>query len=65
MSPISVHNLPRLHISNVNRCNERKWFYTKKRQEADDTPDKLLRMQTMRFWQIHLLVPPSAVWSRQ
>ena len=30
ISPISVHDLPRLCTSNVNRSNERKWLYTKK-----------------------------------
>ena len=41
ISPISIHNLPRLHTSNVHRSNERKWFYTKW-QEADDTPQKTI-----------------------
>ena len=48
ISPIFVYNLPRLHTSNVDRSNKRKWLYTKKRQEADDTPHKLLRTQTSR-----------------
>ena len=30
ISPIPVHNLPRLRTSNVDRCNERKWLYTEK-----------------------------------
>ena len=40
---ISVHNLPRLCISNFDGSN----FYTNKRQEADNTPHKLLWTQTM------------------
>ena len=40
--------LPRLHTSNVNRSNERKWLYTK-RQEADDTLHKLSRTQTTQM----------------
>ena len=38
ISPISVHNLPRLCTLNVNWSNKRKWLYTKKKQEADNTP---------------------------
>ena len=30
ISPISVHNLLRLYTSNIDKCSERKWFYTKK-----------------------------------
>ena len=30
ISPISVHNLPRLRTLIVDTSNERKWFYTKK-----------------------------------
>ena len=30
ISPISVHNLPRLCTLNIDRSHERKWFYTKK-----------------------------------
>ena len=30
ISAIFVHNLPRQHISNDDRPNKRKWFYTKK-----------------------------------
>ena len=70
ISPILVHNLPKLCTSNVDRSNERKWFYIKKKQEADDTPQKLLQTQTTKmtkhFWQIYLLQlnPYCVVWSR-
>ena len=68
---ISVHYLPRLHTSNVNRSNERKWLYTKKRQEVGNTLQKLLRTQTThmtyRYCQIHLPKqnPSCIVWSWQ
>ena len=48
ISPISVHNLSRLRTSQVDRYNERKWFYSKKkvllqkRQEVDNTPYKTI-----------------------
>ena len=35
--------------SNVDWANERKWFYPKKSQEADDTPYKLLQTQTTQM----------------
>ena len=42
-------NQPRKHTSNIDRSNERKWLYTKKRQEAVDTPLKLLQTQTTQM----------------
>ena len=47
ISSIPIYYLPRLCASNVNRFNERKWLYFGKRQEAEDTPQTLLWMQTM------------------
>ena len=32
ISAISVYNLPRLHTTNVDRSNKRKWLYTKKKK---------------------------------
>ena len=55
-----------LFILNVDRCNERKWFYPKKVRSR-----QLLWMQIMQripyFLQIHLLKlnPCCIVWSRQ
>ena len=43
ISPIYVHNLPRLRTLNANRSNEENGITLKKRQEADDTPHKLLQ----------------------
>ena len=43
ISIIPINNLPRLRTSDVDRFNERKWLYTGKRQEADDTPYELLQ----------------------
>ena len=43
ISPISVHNLPRLRTLNVDLIKEN--GFTLKKQEADDTPQKLLQMQ--------------------
>ena len=31
INPVYVHHLPRLRTSNVDRSNERKWLYTKKK----------------------------------
>ena len=64
ISPITVHNLPKLRNSKVGRSNERKWFYAKK-QEIDDTPRKVSR--TLITQQIHLLKPNSCcvIWSMQ
>ena len=33
ISILSVYNLPRLHTSNVDRSNKRKWLFTKKKKE--------------------------------
>ena len=44
ISPISVHNQPRLRISSVDRSNERKLLYSKKGQKTNYTLPKLLRM---------------------
>ena len=39
---IYVYNLLRLHISNTNRSNKRKWLHTKKKgQEAENILSKL------------------------
>ena len=43
ISTISVYNMSRLSqikYNEVNSCNNRKWFYIKKRQEADDIQQK-------------------------
>ena len=48
-SSMSVHNLPRLRTSNIDRSNKRKWLYTKKRQTTEDTPQKLLRVLIMQM----------------
>ena len=32
---ISIYNLPRLHTTNINWSNERKWLHTQKKQKQD------------------------------
>ena len=38
VSPMSVHNLRRLHTLNVDRYNERKWFHTQKKRKKQTIP---------------------------
>ena len=38
----------------LDKSNKRKWFYTEKKQEANDILLKLKQMQTMHFSQIYL-----------
>ena len=49
ISIVPVHNLSRVHTSNVDRTNERKWFSSKKSQEADYSSHKVLRAQTTQI----------------
>ena len=49
VSTIFVYFLTRLHTSNIDRSNKRKWLYVKKRQEADDILQKLKQIQTMQM----------------
>ena len=50
--------LSSLFTTNVNKSNKRKEFHTKKRQEANDIPQKLLLVQIIkRFSQITVLKP--------
>ena len=44
-----VYTLPRLHISNINRFNEKKWFHSKK-DKKHDILQELRRTQTI--WMI-------------
>ena len=44
-----VYNLPILYTSNVDRSNNRKWFYIKKRREADNILQKLEQLQTTQM----------------
>ena len=58
ISAIYVYDLPRLRSTNFNRSNKRKWFHSKKSQEADGIPLKLWKTHTakmiFRFSQIDL-----------
>ena len=71
ISPLSVHNLPRLCTSNINRSNKRKWLYTKKGRKQIITHKKHHERRLCRWYSTSGKYtypkpnPSCTVWSRQ